>query len=224
MLDAIDWVATVGEAEHGLAAIELIERLTPKIVFLDIAMPGISGIEVLRRIQQRPLVIFTTAYAEHAVAAFELGAIDYLLKPFGEERLSAAHQRVRAAVGEPRIPAADRLGEALSPGPISRLFLRNGRSILPLAVADIRWCEAVGDHVEVHAGSAPHLLHLSLNRLQARLYPAHFARIHRTHLVNLDQVAAFGRQPSGALNAVLRDGTVLAVSRAKAQELRGLAR
>jgi len=102
--------------------------------------------------------------------------------------------------------------------------LRSGRSILPIAVGDIRWCEAVGDYVAVHASGAPHLLHLSLSRLETRLDPAKFTHIRRAHLVNLDHVAAFRRQPSGAVNAVLRDGTVLAVIRAKAQELRALAR
>ena len=223
MLAEIDWVRCIGEADHGQAAIELIERMRPELVFLDVQMPGLSGIDVLRRLAHRPLVIFTTAYAEHAVTAFELGALDYLLKPFGDERLGAALERVRNAVGEPLAPA-DRLGEAMRPGPISRLFVRSGRSILTVNVGEVAWFEAVGDYVAVHAGGPPHLLHLSLNRLEARLDPAKFARIHRTHIVNLDQVAAFRRQTNGALVASLRDGTQLAVSRAKAQELRGLAK
>jgi two-component system LytT family response regulator len=168
--------------------------------------------------------VFTTAHAEHAITAFELGALDYLLKPFGPERFNTALERLRAAIGEPAAPAFDRLGEALSPGPISRIFVRSGRAIVPVAVDTIAWFEALGDYVGVHAGGATHLVHVSLNRLEQRLDPRRFSRIHRTHIVNLDQVEAFKRQDGGGLVALLHDGSVLAVSRAKAQELRSQAR
>jgi two-component system LytT family response regulator len=224
MLGQIEWLSCVGEAASGPEALHAIETLQPELVFLDIEMPGLSGIDVLRSLPHPPYVVFTTAYAEHAVAAFELGAVDYLLKPFGPERLLASLERVRAALGEPRAVLLDRIGEALSRGPMSRLFVRSGRSILPIAVSSISWFEAVGDYVAAHAGGAQHLLHLSLNRLEERLDGQHFARIHRTHIVNLDHVAAFRRQLTGQVVAELRDGTRLTVSRAKAQELRHLAR
>ena len=224
MLAEIEWVHCIGEAGNGPAAIEAIDRLKPELVFLDIQMPGgLLGTEVMARLQHRPLVIFTTAYAEHAVTAFEVGALDYLLKPFGPGRLQAALERIRAAVGEPVAPALERFGEALGQGPISRLFVRSGRAIVPLAVDQIAWFEAVGDYVAVHAVDSTPLLHLSLNRLEARLDPQRFVRIHRTHIVNLDRVKAFRRQDNGRLSAELIDGTLLAVSRAKSQELRGLA-
>jgi two-component system LytT family response regulator len=224
MLGEIEWLHCLGEAASGPEALQAIEVLRPDLVFLDIEMPGLSGIDVLRTLAQPPYVVFTTAYAEHAVAAFELGAVDYLLKPFGPERLLASLERVRAAIGEPRAALLDRIGEALSHGPMSRLFVRTGRSIVPIAVSSITWFEAVGDYVAAHAGAAQHLLHLSLNRLEERLDGQRFARIHRARIVNLDQVAAFRRQLTGQLVAELRDGTRLAVSRAKAQELRHLAR
>lgn len=223
MLDDIEWLRVVGEASNGPAAIEAIDRLRPDLVFMDIQMPGLLGTEVIARLRHRPFVVFTTAYAEHAVTAFELGALDYVLKPFGSERLVATLDRVRAAIGEPLPAALDRLGEALGQGPLKRIFVRSGRAILPLAVERIDWFEAVGDYVAVHCGGSTHLLHLSLARLEGRLDPTRFARIHRTHIVNLDQVAAFKRQLSGGLIAELKDGSQLAVSRSKAQELRGLA-
>lgn len=224
LLRDIHWLHVVGEASTGPGALQSIDSLRPELVFLDVQLPGLLGTDVLQRAAHKPWVIFTTAYAEHAVTAFELGALDYLLKPFGSERLQAALQRLRAAVGEPAPPALERLTEAFGRGPISRLFLRHGRAIVPMAVASVAWFEAVGDYVAVHsAGKAP-LLHLSLNRLEQRLDPAKFLRIHRTHIVNLDQVAAFRRQTDGSLQAELLDGTVLAVSRAKAQDLRGMAR
>ena len=224
MLAEVEWIGCAGEAASGPEALQAIGALKPDLVFLDIEMPGLSGIDVLHSLGRAPYVVFTTAYAEHAVAAFELGAIDYLLKPFGSERLQARLERVRAALGEPRAALLDRIGEALSRGAMSRLFVRTGRSIVPVAVDGIAWFEAVGDYVAAHAGGTQHLLHVSLSRLEERLDERRFARIHRTHIVNLDHVIAFRRQLTGEVIAELRDGTRLPVSRAKAQELRRLAR
>ena len=224
MLADVEWIDCVGEAASGPAAVEAIDKLRPELVFLDIQMPGISGIEVLRRTTHQPFVVFTTAFAEHAVTAFELGAVDYLLKPFGAERLRASLDRARAALGEPLPATLDRLGELLGQSGMTRLFVRTGRSIVPVAVADITWFEAVGDYVNVHTRDAQHLVHLSLNRLEARLDGQRFSRIHRTYIVNLDHVAAFQRQPDGRLVARLADGTGLPVSRAKAHEFRNVAR
>lgn len=220
MLREVEWIACMGEASNGPAAIEAIDTLKPELVFLDIQMPGLSGIEVLRRLRHQPFVVFTTAYAQHAVTAFELGALDYLLKPFGEERLRATLDRIRAAVGEPRASSFDRASEAMGHAPMSRLFVRTGRSIVPILVSNIAWFEAVGDYIAAHVGDAQHLLHLSLSQLEGRLDPQRFKRVHRTHIVNLDHVAAFRSDLNGHVQAELKDGTVLQVSRAKARELR----
>jgi len=224
LLAEVEWIECVGEAANGIAAVEAINALKPELVFLDIQMPGLLGTEVLGRVRHQPLVVFTTAYAQHAVTAFELGALDYLLKPFGEERLLVALERIRAALGEPRGAAFDRFNEAMSHAPMSRLFVRSGRSIVPLAVDAIDRFEALGDYIAAHAGGAQHLLHLSLGQLEARLDPRRFARIHRAHIVNLDRVAAFRRDLDGHLSAEFADGTRLPVSRAKARDLRALAR
>ena len=228
LLAEIDWLECVGEADNGIAALEAIDTLHPELALLDIQMPGLNGLDVLRQIRHQPMIVFTTAYAQHAVTAFELGALDYLLKPFGEERLQAALERVRALLGEPRPSAFDRYSEAMAHAPMQRLFVRTGRSILPLSVPEIGWFEAVGDYIAAHVaagnGAAQHVLHLSLSQLEQRLDPQRFVRIHRTHIVNLDHVAAFRRELNGNVVAELKDGTLLAVSRAKARELRGIAR
>jgi two-component system, LytTR family, response regulator len=222
MLGRVEWVTCVGEAANGPEAVSAINALRPELVFLDIQMPGLLGIDVLRRVTHRPFVVFTTAYAQHAVTAFELGALDYLLKPFGPDRLTTALERVRAALGEPGAPAPlDRLTEALSSGPMSRLFVRSGRAIIPVDIANVLHFEALGDYVAAHVPRGRHVLHLSLNRLEARLDPKKFLRIHRTHIVNLDHVVAFRRQGRGLI-AELTDGVRLAVSRQRAQELRAL--
>ena len=225
MLDAFDWVQVIGEAADGESAVAGINALNPELVFLDVQMPGLLGTDVPRRLDRPPFVIFTTAYSEHAVSAFELGAVDYLLKPFGPARLAAAMERVRSALAEPAsVDAFERLSGALGGGPISRLFVRVDGALVPLGVERVSRFEADGDYVIAHAGHERHVLHLSLSRLEARLDPARFARVHRAHIVNLDQVRAFKRDVSGNLEVELLDGSRAPVSRARAQELRSLTR
>ena len=222
MVRAHDWITVVGEAMSGPAAIEAIERLKPDLVLLDIQMPGLSGIEVLRQISHTPYVVFTTAYAQHAVTAFELGALDYLLKPFGAERLAATLARVRAAIGEPNPGLADRFAEAMRQGPMSRLFIRSGNAIVPIDVNDVSYFTAWGDYVIAHVGTSRHILHLALNRLEARLDAERFARIHRAHIVHMAHVVSFRAEGAGRMVAVMRDGVRLPVSRGKAPLFRRL--
>jgi two-component system LytT family response regulator len=223
MLTAFDWVEVIGEASDGDAAVEAINRLRPELVFLDVQMPGLLGTEVLRRIERQPFIIFTTAYSQHAVSAFEFGAVDYLLKPFGRKRLSMAMERIRAAIGEPvAVGSLERLTGALTTGPISRLFVRIGGSLVPLLIRDVEWFEADGDYVIAHTDRARHPLNLTLSRLEERLDSKRFVRVHRAHIVNLDHVRAFKRDPRGNLEAELVNGRRVPVSRARAQELRSL--
>ncbi len=225
MLRAFDWVEVVGEAADGESAVAGIGALRPELVFLDVQMPGLLGTDVLRRIERPPFVVFTTAYSEHAVSAFELGAVDYLLKPFGPSRLAAAMERVRTALGEPASSdPIERLSGAIAGGPISRLFVRVGGALVALPVERVSWFEADGDYVIAHEGNARHFLHLSLSRLDTRLDPRHFTRVHRAHIVNLNQVRAFKRDARGNLEAEMLDGARVPVSRARAQELRKLGR
>lgn len=225
MLTAFEWVEVVGEAADGAAAVEAINRLRPELVFLDVQMPRLLGTDVVRRIDHQPYVIFTTAFSQHAVSAFELGAVDYLLKPFGRARLAAAMERIRAAIGEPvGVGALERLIGVFASGPITRLFVRTGGNLVPVPITDVAWFEADDDCVIAHTTRTRHVLSLSLSRLQERLDPKRFVRVHRAHLVNLDHVRAFKRDSSGNLEAELLDGRRVPVSRARAQELRSLGR
>jgi two-component system LytT family response regulator len=225
MLSAFDWIEVVGEAADGQSAVRAIETLKPELVFLDVQMPGLLGTDVPRQIQHRPFIIFTTAYSQHAVTAFELGAVDYLMKPFGPARLATAMERVRGAIGEPSsVDAIERLSGALAGGPITRLFARVGNAIVPIPVDRVSRLEADGDYVVAHVDGGRHLLHLSLTGLVARLDPKRFAQVHRAHVVNLDHVKAFKRDTRGNLEAELNDGAKVPVSRARAQELRSLGR
>ena len=225
MLSAFDWVDVIGEAADGQSAVRAIETLKPELVFLDVQMPGLLGTDVVRHISHRPFVIFTTAFSQHAVTAFELGAVDYLMKPFGPSRLAGAMERIRGAIGEPAsVDAIERLSGALGGGPITRLFARIGNAIVPIPVDRVSRLEASGDYVVAHVGGSRHLLHVSLSSLVARLDPKRFAQVHRAHAVNLDHVREFKRDPRGNLEAELTDGTRVPVSRARAQEVRSLGR
>ena len=224
-LSGFDWIEVVGEAADGQSAVQAIETLKPELVFLDVQMPGLLGTDVLRHIDHRPFVIFTTAYSQHAVTAFELGAVDYLVKPFGPARLAAAMERVRGAIGQPSsVDAFERLSGALGGRSITRLFVRVGNAIVPVPLDRVSRLEADGDYVVAHVGGGRHLLHLSLSKLVVRLDPRRFAQVHRAHVVNLDHVRAFKRDGRGNLEAELNDGTRVPVSRPRAQELRSLGR
>jgi two-component system LytT family response regulator len=222
MLASVDWIAIIGEASDGRAAAAAIDKLKPDLVFLDVEMPGLVGTDVLDATRHQPFVVFTTAHAQHAATAFELGALDYVLKPFGPDRLAKALERARAAFGESGAPPAlDRLREALGAGPMSRLFVRSGNGVIPVLVTDVLRFEASGDYVTAHTAQSHHLLHLSLGKLESRLDPGRFLRVHRAHIVNLDCVVAFRKQTRGLI-AEMRDGARVPVSRDKARQIKGL--
>ncbi len=223
MLATFNWVEVVGEAADGVSAVEAIDRLQPELVFMDVQLPGLLGTDAVRRIQHRPFIIFTTAYSQHAVTAFELSAVDYLLKPFGAVRLASAMERVRSAVGEPASAGVlERVSGTLAAGPITRLFVRTGGALVPLAVASVSRFDAEGDYLIAHIAGMRHVLSLPLSRLEERLDPTRFVRVHRAHIVNLEHVRAFRPDARGNLRAELTDGAMVPVSRSRARALRRL--
>jgi two-component system LytT family response regulator len=211
-----------GEAADGASAVALIARLRPQLVFLDIRMPELDGLSVLARLPYSPSVVFTTAYDAHAVQAFELGAVDYLLKPFGRERFDLAMTRVTRALAaaDDVPPVQDRLPAAGTP--VTRLFVRERGRIVPIVVRDIEWLEAEDDYVTLHLRGKRHLLTITLASLMERLDPRQFIRIHRSHAVNLDAVASMEPYDAGRLSVTLRDGKQLTASRSGTQALRAL--
>ncbi len=225
-LEESTWIEVVGEARDGREAVRLIDRLEPDLVFLDVRLPELSGLEVLGRIRHAPEIVFTTAYDRYALAAFEIGALDYLVKPFGRERLRRALARVRARMaGASRVPAApERVREALDPRPLRRLFARTGDRIHLVPADGISHIQARGDYAEVHAPGGPYLLHVSLAELAARLDPERFLQVHRSHIVNLDAVKVLRPFDERRLLVVLRDGTEVVASRSASERVRGLVR
>ncbi|HZJ56034.1 MAG TPA: LytTR family DNA-binding domain-containing protein [Myxococcaceae bacterium] len=224
LLEPVPWLRWVGEAGTVSAAQDALARLGPDLVFLDVQLPGGSGLDVLRAAEPGTGVIFTTAYDRFAVTAFELGALDYLLKPFGAERFARALERARPLLLSRHGSAADRGRELLGPGRLERLFVRDEGRIVPLPVTDIERVQACDDVVLVHASGRVYRLAVTLAELEERLDPRAFVRVHRSHLVNLDQVVSFAPTDDARLLVTLRSGTTLFASRQRSRELRGLGR
>jgi two-component system LytT family response regulator len=221
-LAEVEWITLVGEAADGPTAVERIDALAPDLVFLDVRLPGLSGLEVLARARHAAEVVFTTAHDEFALAAFELGALDYLLKPFGRQRFAAALERARRRLGAP-VAAAERARAAFA-SPLRRIFARTPRGIVPVDVAAILHLQASGDYVELHCGAASYLVHTSLAEIAARLDPEQFVQVHRSHVVNLDAIELLTPYDDRRLELRLRGGARIVASRAASERLRALAR
>ena len=212
----------VGEAESGTEAVELIDRLAPDLVFLDVQMPECTGLEVLERAAHRPAPVFTTAYPEYALRAFEVEAYDYLVKPFGWTRFQAAVDRVARRLAAPPAPAA-----APHPAPtpyLERLFVRRRGEMVPVSMRDVHRIEGAGDYVTLCTGADQVLADISLNELERRLDPACFRRVHRAHIVNLDHVSAIRPYDERRLSVRFADGSEVVASRAGSQSLREMVR
>jgi two-component system LytT family response regulator len=222
-LKETDWVDVAGEAADGKETVALVDELRPDLLFLDVRMPELTGLEVVQRIRHMPEIVFTTAYDRFAMAAFELGALDYLLKPFGRERFAVMLERVRRRLGVPG-DDAERARAALGPLPLRRLFARSGDRAVPIPVDTIVRVQARGDYSEVYAGGGTHLLHVGLTELLARLDPARFSRVHRSHVVNIDAVEYLRDYGDRRLLVRMRDGTEIVASRTASQDLRRLVR
>jgi two-component system LytT family response regulator len=220
----VGWLTVVGEAGDGVEALRLIDELLPDLVFLDVCLPELSGLEVLRRARHLPEIVFTTAHDRFALAAFEAGAVDYLLKPFGRRRFQTTVERVRRRMGDGSEPAAARARRSGLGSPLRRLFARTESGIVPIDVRSIRRVQATGDYVEVFCESGQYLLHMSLAELSSRLDPEMFCQVHRSHLVSLEAIELLRPYDARRLLVELRSGETIVASRAASERLRRLVR
>lgn len=221
-------VDVIGECEDGAAAIETIQRLRPDVVFLDVQMPGLDGFDVVEALGlggrppgAHPAIVFVTAYDRYAVRAFDVHAVDYLLKPFERARMRKAIERVaresdrRAA--DRRVHAAVETVRAQQP--LRRVLVKSTDRIYAVRLDDVDWIDAAGHYIELHTGASTHLVRESLSALESRLDPARFVRIHRSTIVNLDRIRDLQPTFHGEFVVTLHGGQRLPCSRTYADRL-----
>jgi two-component system LytT family response regulator len=212
-----------GEAGDGEGAIRVLAAARPALVCLDIRLPGLSGLDVLRQADPRPAaVIFTTAFDQYAVTAFELAAVDYLLKPFSRDRFLAAVERARLWIAAAQDePVAERMREVTETGYLKRLFVRTRGTVRPLRTSSVQHFESNDDYVTVHtAGGERFDMEITMAAIEDRLDPGSFLRIHRRFIVNMDHVASIVPIDGSRFEMTMRDGTMLGVSRQRSRVLR----
>ena len=238
LVEGIEDVVVVAEAADGPQAVRRIREHDPDLVFLDVQMPEMTGLEVVREVgvDQMPLTIFVTAYDEYALDAFEAQALDYLLKPIDEERFEDAVERARAQLQQVEASAlSDQLrgllqqyaegehGEADDGTPsIERFTVRGRKRIYFVDAADVQWIESEGDYVALHDGEDAHLVRKTMKELEERLDPDCFLRIHRSYIVNTDYVEELRPMDHGTYRLIMTAGTPLKSSRGYSDNVEAL--
>ena len=235
LLESDETVDVVGVCANGRDAVRTVREARPDLLFLDVQMPEMDGFGVLQALggDGLPQVVFVTAYDQYAIQAFEVHALDYLLKPYTPDRLSAAVQRAARQIAAPRATPADRLAELLEhlqrerrelgarlngtlaprPGQTTRLLVKNGERMFFVPVETIDWLEAEGNYVRLHCGREAHLVRATLSGMEEQLDPRRFTRIHRSTIVNLDRVKEVRPWFAGDYLVKLHDGAELRLSR-----------
>ena len=214
-------VEVIAECANGFEAVKAVAELKPDLVFLDIQMPKLDGFEVLELLEDRSaFIIFVTAYDQYALKAFEAHAVDYLLKPFAEDRLKTALARARSLRAMPSpepqqaLHPADLAAAARPPGHAQRVVVRDGTRVHIIPMQKLDYAEAQDDYIALHSQGKPYLKQQTLASLEAQLDPDRFVRIHRSYLVNLERIARIEPYTKDTRVVVLHDGTQLPVSRA----------
>ena len=244
-LQNIPQVDVLAECANGEEALKAIAELSPDLVFLDIQMPGMDGFEVIRRLQSDalPMVIFVTAFDQYAVDAFEIRALDYVLKPVEDDRL---HEAIERAVAHRRRQESERTKgnlmdlvmeltganastvEQMARNPDrahqwpDKITVKDGGKIHFIRVSDIRWVDAAGDYMCIHAGDQTHIMRSTMKQLEAMLDPIHFLRIHRSTIVNVAGIKAAQPLNNGEYLLTLEDGSRLKVSRGYRDRVKAL--
>ncbi len=217
-----DQIDSVSEAADGQTAVSMIEHEKPDLLFLDVQMPELDGIAVIEAIgaDEMPLTVFVTAYDQHAIRAFEANALDYLLKPFSDERFEATMVRVKTRLDERNMREfGHRVMKMVSSAPatperrLDRLVVKSGGTTRFVRCIDIDWIEAAGVYVTLHVGGKELLYRAALNDLAEKLDPRRFVRVHRSALINIESVVQLEPISHGEFEAVLKNGSRTRVSR-----------
>lgn len=222
-LAAHEDVEIVAECANGFEAVKAVAEHAPDLLLLDIQMPKLDGFEVLSLLERSPIVVFVTAYDEYALRAFEVHALDYLLKPFSEERFASVMTRVREQLARPVRPTASALGASLRNKPLQRIIVRSDDgTIQVIPVSRVDFVEASDDAIVIVTGGSRLQKQQAIGDLAGDLDPARFVRIHRSYLLNIDRLEKVELYAKDSRVAILRDGTRLPVSRSGYARLREL--
>jgi len=224
LLDEESDVEIVGEVDNGVEAVGAIVDLGPELVFLDVQLPELDGFEVLERVRasggRLPVVVFTTAFYKYAIRAFEIHALDYLLKPYDAERLHQALERAREELlrlraGEVNERLLELLGKGRPSGGawLERFVIRSSGRIFFLKADEVDWIEADSNYLKLHVGKSYHLIRGSMQAVEKKLDPAKFMRIHRSVIVNISRIQELQSWFHGEYKVILRDSTKLTLSR-----------
>jgi two-component system LytT family response regulator len=227
LLAAEDWLEIVHECTDGDSAVAAIQKLRPDLVFLDVEMPGASGFDVIEAIgaEHMPFVVFVTAYDKYAIKAFDVHAVDYLLKPFDRDRFHQALGRARQQLEQRSGGELERrllaLVQDLKPAQqkLERFVIKSGGRVFFVRSEEIDWIEAAGNYVKLHVGTDAHLFRETMNTLESRLNPDTFYRIHRSHIVNIERVRELQPWFNGEYVVFLKNGTRLTLSRGYREKL-----
>ena len=223
----------IGQCTNGREAVDFIREHKPALMFLDIQMPVMNGIEVMRTlgVDPQPFVIFLTAFDQYVMRAFEVHAIDFLLKPVEDSRFNASLNHARRVLGSQadtsynqRLASIFKDKPEAAAEPLRELAVRVGKKVSFVAIDEIDWIEAQGDYVEIHVGARTHLIRESLNTLDERLDSKAFLRIHRSVIVRINRITSVSSLPNRDCAVTLRNGTSLRVSRTYSDHLRKLLR
>lgn len=217
-------IEVIAECEEGESAVSTINKLKPDFIFLDVQMPECNGFQVLENLIEIPLIIFCTAYEKYALKAFEVSAVDYLLKPYDKKRFDQAVQRILDR-GNQSGEVADKIITLLETirnknTYAQRLFIKLRGKVVPVDVTDIEWIEAQDDYAQVHTASGSYLTGQNLTHLESLLDPGLFTRIHRSSLVNLNFIKEVRRTDSGSYAVIIASGRELRVGRSRIEQLK----
>ncbi|MEZ4903002.1 MAG: response regulator [Spirosomataceae bacterium] len=212
----------LGEANNGVDAVRLINEFKPDLIFLDIQMPGLSGFEVLTHLEEIPQVIFSTAYDQYALKAFEVHAVDYLLKPYTRGRFAEAVRRVLAAHSQ-NVQNIQPLADSLMN--VNRypekILVQTGNRLITVGVADVIWIEADGDYSRLVTAKNIHLSNYGVGVLETKLNGQQFLRVHRGAIININYIKEIQKYPSG-YDVIMQNGDVVRVSRSYTDKIRDL--
>jgi two-component system LytT family response regulator len=227
LLAGEDWLEITAERQNGLEAAEYILRHQPDLVFLDVQMPGATGFEVIEAVgpERMPLVVFVTAFDKYALRAFDVHALDYLLKPFDRERFQQALTRARQQLERRSNGDLERrlleLVQDLKgpPHKLERFVIKSGGRVFFVRADEIDWIEAAGNYVKLHVGAETHLFRETMNAVESRLDADIFFRIHRSHIINIERVKELQPWFNGEYVVFLKNGTRLTLSRGYREKL-----